>query len=190
MLIFRKITRYPIFISKINIDFIYLQDAENLYYNYPEILALRTILIYHLEYNTDVTIHTEFSNCLTPEWEIFLKECYPYFLIVSDKGITKHQTDFLNILIMHALQKKINIVQISGIESDVLRIHGYYASSLYMHKQFFEKVSYVKLPRINEQHQCGKINQRTNSRKCLFKNSGHKNTLKEYSNMGKEQNLS
>ncbi|XP_015423966.1 PREDICTED: probable ATP-dependent RNA helicase DDX60 [Myotis davidii] len=118
---------------------VFFKDAENLYYNYPEILALRTILIYHLEYNTDVTIHTEFSNCLTPEWEIFLKECYPYFLIVSDKGITKHQTDFLNILIMHALQKKINIVQISGIESDVLRIYGYYASSLYMHKQFFEK---------------------------------------------------
>ncbi|CAK6445819.1 unnamed protein product [Pipistrellus nathusii] len=117
---------------------VFFKDAENLYYNHPEILALRTILIYHLKYNTDVTIHTEFSNCLTPEWEIFLKECYPYFLIVSDKGLTTRQTDFLNILIMHALQKKINIVQILGIESDVLRIYGFLASSLYMHKLFFE----------------------------------------------------
>ncbi|KAK1343074.1 hypothetical protein QTO34_015846 [Cnephaeus nilssonii] len=117
---------------------VFFKDAENLYYNYPEILALRTLLIYHLEYNTDVTIHTEFSNCLTQEWEMFLKECYPYFLIVSDKGITAHQTDFLNILIIHALQKKINIVQILGIQSDVLRIYGYCASSLYMHKLFFE----------------------------------------------------
>ena len=148
---------------KINIVVLFLQDAENLYFNYPGLLALRTILIQHLEYNTDVTIHTEFSNCLTPEWEIFLKECYPYFLIVSEKGITPRQTDFLNIFIIHALQKKINVVQSSGIESDVLRIYGYYASSCYLHKQFFERVSEVQLPRRNKQCKYGKINQRTNS---------------------------
>ncbi|XP_037008816.2 probable ATP-dependent RNA helicase DDX60 isoform X1 [Artibeus jamaicensis] len=118
---------------------VFFKDAENLYSNCPELLALRTILIQHLEYNTDVTIHTEFSNCLTPEWEIFLKECYPCFLIVTEKGIIPRQTDFLNIFIIHALQKKINIVQCSGIESDALRIYGYYASSCYSHKQFFEK---------------------------------------------------
>ncbi|KAM7143068.1 putative ATP-dependent RNA helicase DDX60 [Molossus nigricans] len=120
-------------------EIVFFKDAENLYYDYPEILTLRTLLIHHLESNTDVTIHTEFSNCLTPEWEIFLKDCYPYFLIVSEKGITSRQTDFLNIFIIHALQKKINIVQSSGIESDVLRIYGYFASSLNLHKFFFEK---------------------------------------------------
>ncbi|XP_036138163.1 probable ATP-dependent RNA helicase DDX60 [Molossus molossus] len=120
-------------------EIVFFKDAENLYYDYPEILTLRTLLIHHLESNTDVTIHTEFSNCLTPEWEIFLKDCYPYFLIVSEKGITSCQTDFLNIFIIHALQKKINIVQSSGIESDVLRIYGYFASSLNLHKFFFEK---------------------------------------------------
>ncbi|XP_039731718.1 probable ATP-dependent RNA helicase DDX60 [Pteropus medius] len=118
---------------------VFFKDAENMYFNYPELLALRTILIQHLEYNTDVTIYTEFSNCLSPEWEIFLKECYPYFLIVSEEGITPHQTDFLNIFIIHALYQKINIVPSSEIESDVLRIYGHYASSCYLHKQFFEK---------------------------------------------------
>ncbi|KAM8765093.1 putative ATP-dependent RNA helicase DDX60 [Rhynchonycteris naso] len=118
---------------------VFFKDAEDLYFNYPELLVLRTLLIQHLEYNTDITIHTEFSNCLTPEWEIFLKECYPYFLIVSEKGITSHQTDFLNIFIIHALQKKINIVQSLGIESDVLRIYGYCASSIFSHKLFFEQ---------------------------------------------------
>ncbi|XP_036089514.1 probable ATP-dependent RNA helicase DDX60 isoform X2 [Rousettus aegyptiacus] len=118
---------------------VFFKDAENMYFNYPELLALRTILIQHLEYNTDVTIYTEFSNCLSPEWEIFLKECYPYFLIVSHEGITPHQTDFLNIFMIHALYQKINIVQSSEIESDVLRIYGHYASSCYLHKQFFEK---------------------------------------------------
>ncbi|XP_035887876.1 probable ATP-dependent RNA helicase DDX60 [Phyllostomus discolor] len=117
---------------------VFFKDAEYLYFNHPELLALRTILIQHLEYNTDVPIHTQFSNCLTPEWEIFLKECYPYFLIVSEEGLTPHQTDFLNIFIIHALQKKINIIQSLGIKSDALRIYGYYASSCYLHKCFFE----------------------------------------------------
>lgn len=112
-----------------------------MYFSYPELQALRMILIQHLEHNTDVTIHTEFSNCLSPEWEIFLQQCYPYFLIVSERGITPCQTDFLNIFIIHALQKKISIVQPSGIESDVLRIYGYCASSCYSHRLFFEMVS-------------------------------------------------
>uniref|UniRef100_A0A671EJ15 DExD/H-box helicase 60 n=1 Tax=Rhinolophus ferrumequinum TaxID=59479 RepID=A0A671EJ15_RHIFE len=117
---------------------VFFKDAENMYFNYPVLLALRTTLIQHLEYNTDVTVHTEFSNCLSPEWELFLKECYPYFLIVSEEGITPHQTDFLNIFIIHALQKKINIVQSLGIESDVLRTYGHCTLSSYSHKQFFE----------------------------------------------------
>uniref|UniRef100_A0A9L0SM86 DExD/H-box helicase 60 n=1 Tax=Equus caballus TaxID=9796 RepID=A0A9L0SM86_HORSE len=117
---------------------VFFKDAENMYFSYPELQALRMILIQHLEHNTDVTIHTEFSNCLSPEWEIFLQQCYPYFLIVSERGITPCQTDFLNIFIIHALQKKISIVQPSGIESDVLRIYGYCASSCYSHRLFFE----------------------------------------------------
>uniref|UniRef100_A0A9L0SPN5 Helicase ATP-binding domain-containing protein n=1 Tax=Equus caballus TaxID=9796 RepID=A0A9L0SPN5_HORSE len=119
---------------------VFFKDAENMYFSYPELQALRMILIQHLEHNTDVTIHTEFSNCLSPEWEIFLQQCYPYFLIVSERGITPCQTDFLNIFIIHALQKKISIVQPSGIESDVLRIYGYCASSCYSHRLFFEMV--------------------------------------------------
>ncbi|XP_027622588.1 probable ATP-dependent RNA helicase DDX60 isoform X2 [Tupaia chinensis] len=117
---------------------VFFKDAENMYFDFPELAALRVMLIQHLKQNTEVNIYTEFSNCLSPEWEIFLKDCYPYFLIVSETGITPHQTDFLNILIIHALQKKINIVQSLGLESDVLRIYGYHASSCYRHKEFFE----------------------------------------------------
>ncbi|XP_062055394.1 probable ATP-dependent RNA helicase DDX60 isoform X2 [Lepus europaeus] len=117
---------------------VFFKDAENIYFNFPHFLALRTALIQHLEYNTDVTVHTEFSNCLSPEWDRFLEECYPHFLVVSDEGITARQTDFLNIFIIHALQKKINIVQPLGLESDVLRIYGYHTSSRFEHRQFFE----------------------------------------------------
>uniref|UniRef100_A0A9L0ILR2 Helicase ATP-binding domain-containing protein n=1 Tax=Equus asinus TaxID=9793 RepID=A0A9L0ILR2_EQUAS len=119
---------------------VFFKDAENMYFSYPELQALRMILIQHLEHNTDVTIHTEFSNCLSPEWEIFLQQCYPYFLIVSERGITPCQTDFLNIFIIHALQKKISIVQPSGIESDVLRIYGYCASSCYSHRLIYRLI--------------------------------------------------
>lgn len=73
-----------------------------MYFNYPELLALGITLIQHLGHSTDVSIHTEFSNCLSPEWEIFLTEYYPYFLIVSERGITPCQTDFLNVFIIHA----------------------------------------------------------------------------------------
>ncbi|XP_054984026.1 probable ATP-dependent RNA helicase DDX60 [Sorex araneus] len=119
---------------------VFFKDAENLYFDFPKFLALRTMLIQHLELNTDVTVHTEFSNCLSPEWEQFLTECYPYFLVVSETGITPRQTKFLNVFILHALQKKINIVQISGMESDVLRIYGYCALSDYSHRVFFERI--------------------------------------------------
>ncbi|XP_057576651.1 probable ATP-dependent RNA helicase DDX60 [Hippopotamus amphibius kiboko] len=128
---------------------VFFKDAENMYFKYSEHLVLRTMLIQHLQHNTDVTIHTEFSNCLSPEWEIFLKEYYPHFLIVSEMGITFHQAHFLNIFIIHTLQKKIDIVQTLGIESDVLRIHGYYASSCYLHKQFFE-MDLTKTPTLSE----------------------------------------
>ncbi|XP_055970315.1 probable ATP-dependent RNA helicase DDX60 [Sorex fumeus] len=120
-------------------EIVFFKDVENLYFDVPELLVLRTTLIQHLKCNTDITVHSEFSNCLTQEWELFLTDFYPHFLVVSDKGITSHQTDFLNIFILQALQRKINIVLPFGMESDVLRIYGFYASSNYSHKVYFEE---------------------------------------------------
>ncbi|KAG8504604.1 putative ATP-dependent RNA helicase DDX60 [Galemys pyrenaicus] len=119
---------------------VFFKDAEHLYINLPTLQVLRTTLIEHLENNTNVKIHTEFSNCLSTEWEKFLTEHYPFFLIVSEKGITAHQTEFLHIFILHALQRKINIVLPLGMESDVLRIYGFCASSKYTHKKYFAEI--------------------------------------------------
>uniref|UniRef100_A0A5F8GWE2 Helicase ATP-binding domain-containing protein n=1 Tax=Monodelphis domestica TaxID=13616 RepID=A0A5F8GWE2_MONDO len=121
---------------------VFFKDIENIFFNHPKLLSLRTALIQHLEHNTQVPIHTEFSSCLSPEWEIFLKESYPYFLIVSDEGITSRQTDYLNIFILHALQKKINVVLASGQETNMLRIFGYQVQPLYSHWKFFEQVCF------------------------------------------------
>uniref|UniRef100_A0A8D0FEY2 DExD/H-box helicase 60 n=1 Tax=Strix occidentalis caurina TaxID=311401 RepID=A0A8D0FEY2_STROC len=123
----------------------FFKDAEQMYFPYPHFLFLRTVLIEHLRHNTSTTVHTEFSNCLSSKWEIFLKKSYPYFIIVSDIGLTSLQTDYLSILIVHSLSKKINIVLASGQEYDILRVYGYHVQSVYKHRLFFQKVRYTTL---------------------------------------------
>ncbi|NXW47562.1 DDX60 helicase, partial [Nyctiprogne leucopyga] len=118
---------------------VFFKDAEQMYFPYPRFLFLRTALIEHLKRNTDTTVHTEFSNCLSSKWEVFLKKSYPYFIIVSDIGLTALQTDYLSILIAHSLSKKINIVLASGQEYDILRVYGYHVQSVYNHRLFFQK---------------------------------------------------
>ncbi|KAJ7420084.1 putative ATP-dependent RNA helicase DDX60 [Willisornis vidua] len=117
----------------------FFKDAEQMYFQYPHFLFLRTALIEHLRHNTSITVHTEFSNCLSSKWEIFLKECYPYFIIVSDTGLTPCQRDFLSILIAHSLSKKINVVLASGLEYDIIRVYGYHVQNAYEHRLFFQK---------------------------------------------------
>ncbi|NXN73461.1 DDX60 helicase, partial [Himantopus himantopus] len=118
---------------------VFFKDAEQLYFPYPHFLFLRTALIEHLRHNTGTTVHTEFSNCLSSKWEIFLKESYPYFIIVSDIGLNSLQTDCLSVLIAHSLSKKVNVVLASGQEYDILRVYGYHVQSLYNHRVFFQK---------------------------------------------------
>lgn len=118
---------------------VFFKDAEQMYFPYPHFLVLRTALIEHLRHNTGTIVHTEFSNCLSSKWEIFLKKSYPYFIIVSDIGLTSLQTDYLSILIVHSLSKKINVVLASGQEYDILRVYGYHIQSVYRHRVFFQR---------------------------------------------------
>ncbi|XP_014798719.1 PREDICTED: probable ATP-dependent RNA helicase DDX60 [Calidris pugnax] len=117
---------------------VFFKDAEQMYFPYPHFLFLRTALIEHLRHNTGTIVHTEFSNCLSSEWEMFLKKNYPYFIIVSDIGLNSLQTDYLSILIAHSLAKKINVVLASGQEYDILRVYGYHVQSMYKHRVFFQ----------------------------------------------------
>lgn len=116
-----------------------------MYFPYPHFLFLRTALIQHLRHNTSTTVHTEFSSCLSSEWEIFLNKTYPYFIIISDVGLTPLQTDYLSVFIAHTLSKKINIVLASGQEYDILRVYGYHVQSVYKHRSFFREVRYTTL---------------------------------------------
>lgn len=114
-----------------------------MYFSQPYVLFLRTMLIQHLEHNTDMILHTDFSNCLSPEWQDFIKENYPYFIVISDMGLTSIQTDYLNIFLSLSLSKKINVVLVSGMESDILRVHAYHIQSTYGHRTFFLMVCYT-----------------------------------------------
>uniref|UniRef100_A0A8C3F7X0 DExD/H-box helicase 60 n=1 Tax=Chrysemys picta bellii TaxID=8478 RepID=A0A8C3F7X0_CHRPI len=120
---------------------VFFKDVEQMYFSYPNFLFHRTALIQHLKCNTDIVIHTEFSNCFSPEWLIFLKESYPYFVIISDIGLTSLQEDYLHIFIAHTLSKKISIVLTSGLESDAFTVYGYYVQNVYEHRLFFQQVN-------------------------------------------------
>uniref|UniRef100_A0A674I7U2 DExD/H-box helicase 60 n=1 Tax=Terrapene triunguis TaxID=2587831 RepID=A0A674I7U2_9SAUR len=122
---------------------VFFKDAEHAYFRHPTLLSLRTALILHLQHNTDAVIHTEFSNFLEEKWQSFLQESYPYFIIISDDGLTKLQTSFLNLFIIHALSKRINVVLTSGQESDFIRVYGYHIHGMYKHKDFFSKIQCV-----------------------------------------------
>uniref|UniRef100_A0A8C3L1P4 DExD/H-box helicase 60 n=1 Tax=Chrysolophus pictus TaxID=9089 RepID=A0A8C3L1P4_CHRPC len=118
---------------------VFFKDVEQMYFQNPQFLFLRTALIEHLKHNTCITIHTEFSNCFSPQWEIFLKKSYPYFIIISDIGLTSLQTNYLTIFIAHSLSKKINVVHAFGQEYDTLRVYGYHLQSMWKHRIFFQK---------------------------------------------------
>ncbi|XP_042322779.1 LOW QUALITY PROTEIN: probable ATP-dependent RNA helicase DDX60 [Sceloporus undulatus] len=118
---------------------VFFKDAEYLYFKNPDLVSLRQALIMHLKKNTEIPIHTEFSNCLDYSWQHFLKENYPYFLIVSDEGLDQLQTNFLHLFIIQTLSSRINVVLTSGQESDVLRVYGYHIHSVHYHQSFFKQ---------------------------------------------------
>ncbi|XP_048797844.1 probable ATP-dependent RNA helicase DDX60 isoform X2 [Lagopus muta] len=118
---------------------VFFKDVEQMYFQNPQFLFLRTALIEHLKHNTCISVHTEFSNCFSPQWEIFLQKSYPYFIIISDIGLTSLQTNYLTIFIAHSLSKKINVVHAFGQEYDTLRVYGYHLQSRWKHRNFFQK---------------------------------------------------
>ncbi|KAM5173685.1 putative ATP-dependent RNA helicase DDX60 [Callospermophilus lateralis] len=120
---------------------VFFKDAEYAYFNFPELLSLRTALILHLQKNTTVNVCTNISGCLSNEWKIFLEENCPYFLVVADEGLNHLQTDLFNLLIIQSWSMEVNVVLFSGQSSDILRLYGYLMPSNYRNQMFFWKNS-------------------------------------------------
>ncbi|XP_039732062.1 putative ATP-dependent RNA helicase DDX60 [Pteropus medius] len=118
---------------------VFFKDAEYAYFNFPELLPLRTALILHLQQNTTIDVRTKFSGCLSQEWEIFLEENCPYFLIVADEGLNNLQAHLFNFLIIQSWAMKVNVVISSEQESDILRLYAFFMPSKFRNQEFFKK---------------------------------------------------
>ncbi|XP_014390709.1 PREDICTED: probable ATP-dependent RNA helicase DDX60 isoform X3 [Myotis brandtii] len=118
---------------------VFFKDAEYAYFNFPELLSLRTALILHLQHNNTIDVRTQFSGCLSQEWKSFLEESYPYFLIVADEGLNDLQTHLFNFLIIQSWSMKVNAVLSSGQASDVLRLYAYFMLSRPRQQTFFKQ---------------------------------------------------
>ncbi|XP_045058537.2 probable ATP-dependent RNA helicase DDX60 isoform X2 [Desmodus rotundus] len=118
---------------------VFFKDAEYAYFDFPELLSLRTALILHLQHNNTIDVRTAFSGCLSQEWETFLKESCPYFLIVADEDLNHLQTQLFNFLIIQSWAMKVNAVLSSGQASDILRLHAYFMPSIHSNQMFFKK---------------------------------------------------
>uniref|UniRef100_A0A8I5NA33 RNA helicase n=1 Tax=Papio anubis TaxID=9555 RepID=A0A8I5NA33_PAPAN len=115
---------------------VFFKDAEYAYFDFPELLPLRTALILHLQHNTNVDVQTEFSGCLSQDWKLYLEQHYPYFLIVSEEGLSDLQTHLFNFLIIHSWGMKVNVVLSSGHESDTFRLYAHTMESTDRNQSF------------------------------------------------------
>uniref|UniRef100_A0A2K5R9H4 RNA helicase n=1 Tax=Cebus imitator TaxID=2715852 RepID=A0A2K5R9H4_CEBIM len=118
---------------------VFFKDAECAYFDFPEFLSLRTALILHLQHNTNIDVQTEFSGCLSQDWKLFLEQHYPYFLIVSEEGLSDLQTYLFNFLIIHSWGMKVNVVLSSGHESDTLRLYAHIMESTERNQTFLKQ---------------------------------------------------
>ncbi|XP_075716381.1 putative ATP-dependent RNA helicase DDX60 isoform X2 [Rhinoderma darwinii] len=143
---------------------VFFQDMEQMYSQCHTLKSWRTQLIIHLQKNTDTTVYT-FANFLSEQWKSFLRDQSPYFLMVSDKGMTPEQTCFLNMLMLDSLVNNMDVVLTAGQQYDHLRVYGYHIRSSLRTKMFIavhEKNFEVTLKKIIK-------SQKQNLSKPLFK---------------------
>ncbi|XP_068134929.1 probable ATP-dependent RNA helicase DDX60 isoform X2 [Hyperolius riggenbachi] len=125
---------------------VFFKDFEHLYAQDSLLMCFRTLLILHLQKNTNITVHT-FTSFLCEEWKHFLSEQAPYFFMVSDEGMNEPQTLYLSMLILHTLESKIDVVLTAGQEFDHLRIYGYHIKSTRFDTIMIKKVPIEKVLR-------------------------------------------
>ncbi|OBS59271.1 hypothetical protein A6R68_09605, partial [Neotoma lepida] len=118
---------------------VFFKDAEYTYFNVPELLTLRTALILHLQKNTTIDVWTKFTGCFSKDWNIFLGQSCPYFLIIADEGLNNKQTHLFNFIVIQSWAVKVNIVLFSGQTSDILRLYAYFMQSSYTEQMFFKR---------------------------------------------------
>lgn len=118
----------------------------------PSMLLARQALILHLQHNTQFTVVTSINNFWEKEWQDYISDKMPAFLLLTDAETIPWKTNrtkkfdwaiefFFRSLLLHCLGQKLNCVFISGIQMTATKVMGFYSESRFGHRRFFEKVS-------------------------------------------------
>jgi len=115
----------------------------------PSMLLARQALILHLKHNTSFTVVTSINNFWEKEWQDYISDKLPAFLLLTDAETIPWITKkfdcaiefFFRSLLFHCLGQKLNCVFISGIQMTATKVMGFYSESRFEHRRLFRKVS-------------------------------------------------
>ena len=131
---------------------VFFKDMETIWKTQPSMLLARQALILHLQHNTQFTVVTSINNFWEKEWQDYISDKMPAFLLLTDAETIPWKTNrtkkfdcaiefFFRSLLLHCLGQKLNCVFISGIQMTATKVMGFYSESRFGHRRFFEKVS-------------------------------------------------
>ena len=113
-------------------------------------LLARQALILHLQYNTSFTVVTSIDNFWEKQWEDYIDDKIPAFLLLTDaenipwkttRATEKAELEFFfRSLLLHSLGQGLSCVFISGIEMTATKVIGFYMESGSDHRTFFRMV--------------------------------------------------
>ncbi|CAH3109026.1 unnamed protein product [Pocillopora meandrina] len=113
----------------------------------PFLLLAREALILHLQHNTDFVVKTSMVDFWGQEWNDYVNDEVPAFLLLTDAenipwkhGNLKETMEyFFRCLLFHCLAHGLNCVFISGIQITATTVMGFYIDSSTIHKNYFTK---------------------------------------------------
>ena len=123
---------------------------EIIWTSQPSMLLARQALILHLQCNTSFTVVTSIDNFWGKQWEEYVSDKIPAFLLLTDAEnipwettkVKKQELEFFfRSLLLHSLGQGLNCVFINGIEMTATKVVGFYMESSSNHKAIFKRVS-------------------------------------------------
>lgn len=101
-------------------------------------LLARQALILHLKCNTSFTVVTSIDNFWGKQWEEYVNDKIPAFLLLTDAESVPWETTqadkhalefFFRSLLLHSLGQGLNCVFINGVEMTATKVVGFYIVS-------------------------------------------------------------
>ena len=130
---------------------VFLREMEIMWRSNPSLLLAREALILHLQHNTDFVVKTSMVDFWGQEWNDYVNDEVPAFLLLTDAenipwkhGNLKETMEyFFRCLLFHCLAHGLNCVFFSGIQITATTVMGFYIDSSTIHKNYFTKVKTI-----------------------------------------------